>query len=332
MGAEADALYTHYDNLKIARDAPPEVVRAAYRVLAQKYHPDKWADGGYATDVMQAINASYAVLMDAQERAAHDAWIREQERRQALRRSPGAGADEPQSAAAPTAPSCWPSPEAPEPAARAGARAGAGAAAPLPAGTAARAPSFAERAAQAERARAAAAPPHDDPRAHAAPHAAAWAGAAGKAPAPARPRRPRSRISLFWAFAGIATVAAAVTELPQQEGAQPGVLSGLLTRLRGSPAASPAALSAGRAPDAALPAQAADGAAPLSRAARDAQLQQIAASHPDARQIVASQDFVRWTQRAGARRQTEAARILHSGTAEEVIALLSEYKRQAGRR
>ena len=30
---------THYDNLKVARNAPPEVIRAAYRVLAQKYHP-----------------------------------------------------------------------------------------------------------------------------------------------------------------------------------------------------------------------------------------------------------------------------------------------------
>ena len=32
---------TYYDNLKVARDAPDEVIRAAYRTLTQKYHPDK---------------------------------------------------------------------------------------------------------------------------------------------------------------------------------------------------------------------------------------------------------------------------------------------------
>ena len=32
---------THYDNLKVARNAPPEVIRAAYKALAQKYHPDR---------------------------------------------------------------------------------------------------------------------------------------------------------------------------------------------------------------------------------------------------------------------------------------------------
>jgi len=32
---------THYDNLKVARDAPHEVIRAAYKTLSQKYHPDR---------------------------------------------------------------------------------------------------------------------------------------------------------------------------------------------------------------------------------------------------------------------------------------------------
>ena len=30
-----------YKILKISRDAPDEVIRAAYKVLASKYHPDK---------------------------------------------------------------------------------------------------------------------------------------------------------------------------------------------------------------------------------------------------------------------------------------------------
>ena len=70
-------LHTHYDNLKVARSAPPEVIRAAYRVLAQKYHPDvnKSPDAGR---IMKVINEAYAVLSDPERRAAHDAWIDDQ--------------------------------------------------------------------------------------------------------------------------------------------------------------------------------------------------------------------------------------------------------------
>jgi curved DNA-binding protein CbpA len=35
---------THYDNLKVSHDAPVEVINAAYRSLAKKYHPDKNGD------------------------------------------------------------------------------------------------------------------------------------------------------------------------------------------------------------------------------------------------------------------------------------------------
>jgi curved DNA-binding protein CbpA len=73
---------THYDNLKVARDAPPEVVRAAYKVLAQRYHPDRNPGSERAARIMQIVNASYQVLSDPKARAAHDAWIAEQERSQ----------------------------------------------------------------------------------------------------------------------------------------------------------------------------------------------------------------------------------------------------------
>ena len=33
-------LRNHYDNLKVVRDAPDAVIRAAYRVLVQQHHPD----------------------------------------------------------------------------------------------------------------------------------------------------------------------------------------------------------------------------------------------------------------------------------------------------
>ncbi len=71
---------THYDNLKVARDAPIEVIRAAYRSLSQKYHPDKNMDDPRSAEIMSIINASYKVLSDPEKRKEHDAWIAGMER------------------------------------------------------------------------------------------------------------------------------------------------------------------------------------------------------------------------------------------------------------
>ncbi len=64
---------THYDTLKVSRDAPIEVIQAAYRSLARKYHPDhdrsRTAENEAA---MKAINAAYEVLSDPARRAAYD--------------------------------------------------------------------------------------------------------------------------------------------------------------------------------------------------------------------------------------------------------------------
>ncbi|WP_045226218.1 J domain-containing protein [Methyloterricola oryzae] len=71
---------THYDNLKVSRNAPAEVIRAAYKVLTQKYHPDKNPGDAGAARIMHIINTSYEVLSDPQRRAAHDVWIADIER------------------------------------------------------------------------------------------------------------------------------------------------------------------------------------------------------------------------------------------------------------
>jgi hypothetical protein len=69
---------THYDNLKIARDAPIEVIEAAYRSLAQKYHPDRSASKN-APRIMALINQAYSVLSNAELRRHHDQWIHQTE-------------------------------------------------------------------------------------------------------------------------------------------------------------------------------------------------------------------------------------------------------------
>lgn len=68
-------VHTHYDNLKIARNAPPEVIRAVYRTLAQKYHPDRNPNDLEAARIMTIVNAAYEVLSDPVKRKEHDAWI-----------------------------------------------------------------------------------------------------------------------------------------------------------------------------------------------------------------------------------------------------------------
>jgi DnaJ-like protein len=81
----AAKLVTYYDNLKVARNAPLEVIRAAYRALAQKYHPDKFPDRALADHRMKIINKAYDVLSDADRRREHDAWIVEQEALKAVK-------------------------------------------------------------------------------------------------------------------------------------------------------------------------------------------------------------------------------------------------------
>lgn len=75
-------IHSHYDNLKVARNAPLEVIRAAYKALAQKYHPDR-NDSPDAIRVMKIINEAWDVLSDPTKRAKHDKWLAEEERCQA---------------------------------------------------------------------------------------------------------------------------------------------------------------------------------------------------------------------------------------------------------
>ncbi|HEY8358263.1 MAG TPA: J domain-containing protein [Ramlibacter sp.] len=76
----AASVPTYYDVLQVERAASPDRVRAAYRRLAQKYHPDKMPGNANAPRAMAAINAAYEVLSDGHRRAEHDLWIRRAER------------------------------------------------------------------------------------------------------------------------------------------------------------------------------------------------------------------------------------------------------------
>lgn len=78
---------THYDNLQISRSASLEVIKAAYRTLSAKYHPDRNRGDSHSAEIMSIINNSYAVLCDEDARRQHDAWIKRQEAARSSRAS-----------------------------------------------------------------------------------------------------------------------------------------------------------------------------------------------------------------------------------------------------
>ncbi len=69
----------HYERLKVSQDAPPEVIRAAYRALAAKLHPDRQGGSMGLDDAMHeqmvALNGAYEVLIDPKLRQDYDASL-----------------------------------------------------------------------------------------------------------------------------------------------------------------------------------------------------------------------------------------------------------------
>ena len=66
---EGEPFVDHYRTLQVDPAADPEVVQAAYRVLARKLHPDLTGD----ESGMKRLNRAWDVVRDAEKRAAFDA-------------------------------------------------------------------------------------------------------------------------------------------------------------------------------------------------------------------------------------------------------------------
>ncbi len=66
-----------YNILQVARHAEPEVIEAAYKRLALKYHPDTNSSAN-ATAHMQEINWAYEILNDPAKRASYDRGVKPQ--------------------------------------------------------------------------------------------------------------------------------------------------------------------------------------------------------------------------------------------------------------
>ena len=67
---------TYYDILEVSPQAEDIVIRAAYRALAQRYHPDKSSEPKESAELrMRAIQEAYEVLSDPVRRVAYDASL-----------------------------------------------------------------------------------------------------------------------------------------------------------------------------------------------------------------------------------------------------------------
>src|SRR5271163_4710614 len=62
----------YYDLLGVARKAPVKDIRAAYRKLARKYHPDLKPGDKSAEEKFKQIQETYGVLSDTKKRQLYD--------------------------------------------------------------------------------------------------------------------------------------------------------------------------------------------------------------------------------------------------------------------
>jgi curved DNA-binding protein len=62
----------YYETLGVSRSASADEIRAAYRKLALKYHPDRNPGNKQAEDKFKEMNEAYQVLSDPQKRARYD--------------------------------------------------------------------------------------------------------------------------------------------------------------------------------------------------------------------------------------------------------------------
>ena len=73
-------LTTYYDTLQVSRRANGMVIKAAYRILSQKFYADKNPEGIERGNIlMQRLNEAYAVLSDASRRRRYDYLVQQRE-------------------------------------------------------------------------------------------------------------------------------------------------------------------------------------------------------------------------------------------------------------
>ena len=69
----------YYDLLQVNRNASPEIIEKAYKILAKKYHPDLQPEENkkQAEEILKKINEAYEVLSDSEKKKAYDISLAE---------------------------------------------------------------------------------------------------------------------------------------------------------------------------------------------------------------------------------------------------------------
>jgi DnaJ-class molecular chaperone len=62
----------YYQILDVDQKASSKQIKAAYRKLAFKYHPDRNSKNPAASEKMKGVNEAYAVLSDTAKRREYD--------------------------------------------------------------------------------------------------------------------------------------------------------------------------------------------------------------------------------------------------------------------
>ncbi|XP_069752229.1 dnaJ homolog subfamily C member 5-like isoform X2 [Narcine bancroftii] len=65
---------TLYRTLHLPKKSSPEEVKAAYRKLALRYHPDKNPDDPTAVEIFKEINRAHSVLSDQKKKNIYDSY------------------------------------------------------------------------------------------------------------------------------------------------------------------------------------------------------------------------------------------------------------------
>lgn len=72
----------YYDILQINKNASPEIIEKAYKVLAKKYHPDLQTEENkkQAEEILKEINEAYEILSNPEKKKNYDDSLLEEER------------------------------------------------------------------------------------------------------------------------------------------------------------------------------------------------------------------------------------------------------------
>lgn len=72
----------YYDLLQVNKNASPEIIEKAYKILAKKYHPDLQPDTNkkQAEEILKDINEAYEVLSSPEKRKVYDISLAENDK------------------------------------------------------------------------------------------------------------------------------------------------------------------------------------------------------------------------------------------------------------